>query len=61
MSNIIVVELDRVKETRKGVKYGTDDWDNATVPGHIYPTKAALAEAFGRFPDRIRITIEEVK
>ena len=55
----IVVELPKVKETKKGVKYGSDDWDHATCPGHLYPLKTALASAFGKFPDRIKITIEE--
>lgn len=55
----IVVTLPVIKETRKGVKYGTDDWDGATVPGHIYPLKTALASAFGKFPTKIKVTIED--
>lgn len=55
----IVFELQRVKETRKGIKYGNDNWDTATVPGQLYPLKTALADAFGKFPERIKVTIEE--
>jgi hypothetical protein len=58
----IVFELPMNKETKNRVKYGTEqeEFKNATVGGQLYPTRAALANAFGHFPQRIKVTIEEV-
>ena len=59
----IVFELPMNKETKNRIKYGTegdrDAFKAATVGGHIYPLKTALASAFGKFPERIKVTIEE--
>ena len=57
----IVFELPMVKETKNRVKYGTEqeEFKSATVGGVLYPLRTALASAFGKFPDRIKVTIEE--
>lgn len=56
----VVFELPLVKETKNRVRYSQDDFEHATVGGNLYPLKTVLASAFGKFPERIKVTIEEV-
>lgn len=64
-SGIITIELTQVKEALNTVRYekfpGDKEGNNrATVP-NMYVQQNALACAFGKFPKKIKITIEEVE
>ena len=53
--------LDKTKETKNMVRYdapGEEPFRTAVIP-NVYIRKATLANAFGKFPSAITITVEE--
>lgn len=65
MSSLITIVVEQVKQTKNMVrfeKFPGDDEGNrrATVP-NLYIQQTALATAFGKFPKKLKITIEEVE
>lgn len=61
----ITIEVTNVKETKNMVRFekfpGDEDSNRrATVP-NVYIQKTALATAFGKFPSKIKVTIEVVE
>lgn len=61
----IQLDVSQVKETKNMVRFekfpGDEDANRrATVP-NLYVQQKDLATAFGKFPKKVRITIEEIE
>ncbi len=56
----IVVLMTQTKPTPRMVRFDIEGGGRETMP-NAYVSQEALKAAFGHFPDKVRITVEEVK
>lgn len=55
----IIVDLTVMSEKNKTVRYDSKDRDYSKFPvTNLYVSQEALEDAFGEFPDGVRVTVE---
>ena len=54
----VTIDLIKIKETKNMVRYETLQGEHGSVP-NIYIRKTTLATAFSKFPETLRVTVEE--